>query len=412
MAEAQIRAGQVVLKTTPDSYTVEDLQGLLADIAKNPVTVANGSITVDDSDAEAVKVLLAEIGIDVLDSTVAAADEPPAAPDAAPAPVAAPAAPIEPAAPDAPVATAAAAPVVAAVPAAPAVAASAPAAAPVAAAPAPAAPAVAAAAAAPAPSVTAEEVYDEAEKAAMDDGLCASFVTSTKGNKSWLLSAGSNPIAAINLEDQDDAAEIEAFFVTPEFSASVFASMQKNGFKKTLKSLNAQMLTAKTIRAEEAIDLEEVGEKVLARFRQCQSMAISAAQKNFAANALKAAADEVLSDLGIPDVDTVVEAIFAKFPAFMAELDEQADEYMKLDDSGLTATQNMLGKAGLQARAAVPARSVHANAHARALTAANTPVQVPAATPSPTALTATENRRSIAVMGSMGHLALNLEPQQ
>jgi hypothetical protein len=298
----QLTAGQASLQVVTEIPDINLLQEVLNHVATHgDVTVAADKITYDEADGDLIRPMLAEIGIEVSDPEIASA---PASADAPAAPAAAPAAPA------APAVTAAASDTPAAGDAA----------------------------------VSDDQLYDGVETDAGAAGEVTGVLSASANDRHWILIAGGQALARISLANQPKASQIAGFFQEPAYWNTVVASFQKNGVAATLKSLNAEVFTAKAVKPAAGPDVQALVTAAVEKYRKCLSMAFVATQKNLADNCLKAAAFTALDEAGVADPEAVVEAVFAAGDAFLDDLDKQAGEYMDMDESGVTTAALMLAK--------------------------------------------------------------------
>jgi hypothetical protein len=343
-----ITAATTTLQVDPDSYEPSYLQNALAGVVDNPeaVKVDNGTITLDSSDIEAATVLLAEIGLEVLsqDSTSATpvttatsvtagsapADNTPPGTDAnhAVAPDSTPATPVVENGPTA----------------------------------------------GDDSDINEDDVYAHVEGLLVAAGSCLPVLVASAKGPAYLLIAGDEPAARIDLCDQDDPDAISAIFEKPEYINSVMASFAKNGIAQTLGLVKATVLTAKKVQPAVQPDLKAVKNLAIASFLDCLALAHSSAQKNHSDNPLKASAFQLFADARIADPIAATEQLFAAFPGYMEAVTARALKYMEMEPSALKAVKDTIDDLGVQIRASAPAQRTE---HFHVLAAGSTPVTVP-----------------------------------
>jgi hypothetical protein len=205
------------------------------------------------------------------------------------------------------------------------------------------------AAVSPAP-IAASELYAKAESVLNASGgyqslLCAGGTEQA----SWLLVSGlGQPVARIVLASQADAGQLAPIFSSDNYFNMLKAAFEKKGIAATLQSVKAEVITAEEVTPAEMPDVTEISASAIEKYRRNLSMAVQAAQKNLIPNKMKAAAFDALTDAGVEDPESVVEAIFAAADEMFDDLDAQAAEYGDMDESGIAATQKVLATMSVQ----------------------------------------------------------------
>lgn len=215
--------------------------------------------------------------------------------------------------------------------------------------------------------------YQKAElKINAANGFSPALVGSGE-NSSWLLIAGRDPVARINLAAQQDVSSIAGFFRTNEYMNSISASFAKHGIAKTLEMIRAEVFEDEMTEPEvdSGADAEETATNAVTSFINAQNMAMQAAAKNLIQSPIKASIFEIVANAGIEDPVAVVEAIYAAMPAHFEVVNAKAQEYMQMTPDALQATANVLASMGVQS---VAGTVVPVNAHSRKLQNGNMPI--------------------------------------
>lgn len=227
-------------------------------------------------------------------------------------------------------------------------------------------------------AVTEDEIYDEIEASIRAAGDYQGVLCGSGMDASWLMVAGDEAVARIRLKAQEGAAQLSGYFGQAEYFQNLQAAFDKHGIAATLKMCKAEAITAKSVTPSQAPDIEAIKASAVDHYRNCMSLAASAASKNLITNRLKAAAFDVLAEQGVEDPEAVIEAIFAASEEYLEDLDQAAGEYAEMDASAFTATSKLIASMGVQAAttgtSVAMGKSPEAVSMTAALTAGNMPL--------------------------------------
>jgi hypothetical protein len=191
----------------------------------------------------------------------------------------------------------------------------------------------------------------------------------------WVLFANGDPVARIDLKDQDEAAKIAAHFVSPDFPRMVIAGIAKHGIKATLTDLKARPYVAKVdenkkivqIRAELSAKSEEATRQkiahVKANYVNNLGLVLEASANNFIVeNPLKDALVATLRSVNIPEdaaVKMVDDAFFQQGVKTFAGLLDKAEDWSNLSAEALSEIKTAMQAAGKRAYP-LPSQRSHA----------------------------------------------------
>jgi len=227
---------------------------------------------------------------------------------------------------------------------------------------------------------TEDSLYATAEqKMGLADQYDMILSRSANDDAHWIVIAGGEPVARITLSAQENSSALAKFFKQEDYGHSITASFDKNGIAKTLELLRAEIFSDKPLQPKVEANLDDVRDAAVRKFQHCFGMATEAANKNVIDNHLKAAAFEVLTDNNIQDVQAVVEAIFAKMPEYLQVINEHTLKYMGMSKDGLQATESMLSEMGVQIRSDESVQATTNVTYMDTLVSGNMPLTVPVA---------------------------------
>lgn len=192
------------------------------------------------------------------------------------------------------------------------------------------------------PEVEAEEgeEFKTIEAALAKPNTKVSMLLLENGNDySWVLSAGTVPVALISLNNMDKKEAIRSHFKTSGFRDNVFESLQKMGVRKTLSILKASIISDGSITAsvpskENQIDIDSLKRKIKYDLTEKMQLAATALNNNLLnGNPLKEAFCDIISQNPNLPVPELVQAAFqVGGEKYFNRIIGQAEEWDKLTE--------------------------------------------------------------------------------
>lgn len=182
----------------------------------------------------------------------------------------------------------------------------------------------------------------------------------------WVLFANGDPLAKINLNDQENAERIAAHFVSEDYARSVVEGIQKHGLKATLEATKAKAYVAKVdenakiaeikakLEADAKTELRASIANTKSKYVESLGLVLEASASNFIVeNALKDSLVAFMTSAGIPEgtaAEGVDNAFFQSGVKTIANFLDKAEEWANLSPEALSEIKAALEQAGRRAR--------------------------------------------------------------
>jgi len=182
----------------------------------------------------------------------------------------------------------------------------------------------------------------------------------------WVLFANGDPVAKINLQDQDNADRIAAHFVSEDYARSVIQGIQAVGLHETLASTKAKPYVAKIdenakiaeitarLESEAKESLRALTADAKSKFVENLALVLEASASNFIVeNPLKDSIVAVMTSAGWPEpaaAEAVDNAFFQHGVKTLAGFLDKAEEWANYTPEAQSELKATLEQAGRRAR--------------------------------------------------------------